>query len=104
MPYVIAIYHQKGGVGKTTTALALGACFVERGVRTLMVDLDPQANLSFNCDLEPKNNPVFHRRSADGRDHAGPGGKGIQPAGSGYHPVERLDARHRPPVVPDAGL
>jgi chromosome partitioning protein len=57
MPFVIAICHQKGGVGKTTTALALGACFVERGVRTLMVDLDPQANLTFNAGLEPDKTP-----------------------------------------------
>jgi chromosome partitioning protein len=57
MPYVIAICHQKGGVGKTTTVLALGACFVERGVRTLMVDLDPQANLTFNSGLEPDKVP-----------------------------------------------
>jgi chromosome partitioning protein len=57
MPYVIAIYHQKGGVGKTTTALALGACFVERGDRTLMVDLDQQANLTYNCGLEPDKVP-----------------------------------------------
>lgn len=57
MPYVIAICHHKGGVGKTTTALALGACFVERGVRTLMVDLDPQANLTFNSGLEPDKVP-----------------------------------------------
>jgi chromosome partitioning protein len=53
MPYVIAICHQKGGVGKTTTTLGLGAGFVERGVETLVVDLDPQANLTFNIDLEP---------------------------------------------------
>jgi chromosome partitioning protein len=57
MPYVIAICHQKGGVGKTTTTLALGACFVERGVRTLMVDLDPQANLTSNSGLEPDKVP-----------------------------------------------
>ncbi len=57
MPYVIAICHQKGGVGKTTTTLALGACFAERGVRTLMVDLDPQANLTSNSGLEPDQVP-----------------------------------------------
>jgi chromosome partitioning protein len=57
MPYVIAICHQKGGVGKTTTALALGACFVEQGVRTLLVDLDPQANLTFTIGVEPDNAP-----------------------------------------------
>jgi chromosome partitioning protein len=57
MPYVVAICNQKGGVAKTTTALALGACFVERGVRTLMVDLDPQANLTSNLGLEPDKVP-----------------------------------------------
>jgi chromosome partitioning protein len=53
MPYVIAICHQKGGVGKTTTTMALGACFAERGIRTLAVDLDPQANLTFTIALKP---------------------------------------------------
>jgi chromosome partitioning protein len=57
MTYVIAICHQKGGVGKTTTALALGACFAERGIRTLAVDLDPQANLTFTIGLEPDKAP-----------------------------------------------
>jgi chromosome partitioning protein len=57
MPYIIAICHQKGGVGKTTTAVALGTCFVERGIRTLVVDLDPQANLTFTIALEPDNAP-----------------------------------------------
>jgi len=53
MPYVFTICHQKGGVGKTTTTTALGACFVERGIRTLVVDLDPQANLTFTIGGEP---------------------------------------------------
>jgi chromosome partitioning protein len=57
MPYVVAICNQKGGVAKTTTALALGACFVERGIRTLMVDLDPQANLTSNLGLKPDKAP-----------------------------------------------
>jgi chromosome partitioning protein len=57
MPFVLVICHQKGGVGKTTTALALGACFVEKGVRTLAVDLDPQANLTFNLGLDPDQAP-----------------------------------------------
>ncbi len=46
MPYVIAICHQKGGVAKTTTTLGLGASLVEKRVETLMIDLDPQANLT----------------------------------------------------------
>jgi len=53
MAYAIAFCHQKGGVGKTTTTLALGACFAERGIRPLLVDLDPQANLTANLGLEP---------------------------------------------------
>ena len=41
---VLVVSNQKGGVGKTTTAISLGAALVERGQRVLIVDLDPQAN------------------------------------------------------------
>ena len=52
MPYIIAICHQKGGVAKTTTTLGLGASFVERGTETLIIDLDPQSNLTSSIGLD----------------------------------------------------
>ncbi len=57
MPYVIAICHQKGGVAKTTTTLGLGACLVEKHAETLMIDLDPQANLTASIGINSAEAP-----------------------------------------------
>lgn len=53
MAYVISISNEKGGVAKTTTALSLGAVLAEDGRKVLLIDLDPQANLTLAFGLEP---------------------------------------------------
>jgi chromosome partitioning protein len=50
---VLAVANQKGGVAKTTTVHALGAAFAERGRRVLLIDLDPQACLTFSTGTNP---------------------------------------------------
>ena len=54
MTKIIAISSQKGGVAKTTTCYSLGASLAERGQTVLLIDMDPQANLTLSFGVDPE--------------------------------------------------
>jgi len=71
MPTVFAVANQKGGVAKTTTVHSLGVALAERGRRVLLVDLDPQACLTYSLGVDPGaltvslHDALVHQRPAE---------------------------------------
>ncbi len=59
MAIVISLLNHKGGVGKTTSTINIGAGLVEQGKKVLLVDLDPQANLTLSLGIPRQKNSIY---------------------------------------------
>jgi chromosome partitioning protein len=95
MGSVVAIANQKGGVGKTTTAVNLGASIADTGHRTLLVDLDPQCNATVALGLPKDARPNVYDCLSGGR---------LLPAAAIPGGVEHLDVVPSTPELAGANV
>ncbi len=101
MGKVYAIANQKGGVGKTTTAVNVAACIAEAGYETLVIDVDPQANATVGLGLSRSQRLVYMRCLAGESDAAeaivdsSVEKLKLLPAGPGLAGRQRRAAAHR---------
>lgn len=58
IPKILAIVNQKGGTGKTTTTVNIGSAFAAKGHRVLLIDLDPQGNLTYSLGINEFDNGI----------------------------------------------
>ena len=94
MTYVIAVSNEKGGVAKTTTTFSLGATLSEKDMQVLLIDLDPQGNLTLATGLEPKE---IRNTSGDALLDGFPLADCIRK--TNMHNVEIVPANHRMEIV-----